>query len=544
MADNRIDPISYPSQTEYRGEKRKRSRSYDTLASDPKLPEKPEVSQAVPKKTGNIYQNPIAHWAATQFWPQEFGQYSVAMSERTSSKRKSDSTHRSDRLERLAENGIFMRTSALMQKSSKELCQNLLDHKRAPVRYTSFPRNKLPNVLERVQGLNESRVRRDVTPWVVPSAETLFFCGDLNIDYIGDEVDAEWTRCATMGSTRPKPDYVAGLLLSAFTKDEVQKLKNYASPPRPFLFTPDLSFPFLICEVKTGEQGLNKADRQNIHSASIAARAIIELYKAAFGSSNPERVSELYGKVLIFTVSHDNDRVCLYAHFAVLTSQNAEQPEFYRYLIAIFSLTANDGADSSAASDFVRNLYDKFAPEHRQRIKEAAAFLPGVGERTNLSFTASELALDEMTSQGNSQDIQSHDDSGFRTPSLPATVLLKKENQKLTEQMELQRSESLAQIDKLLEQMSQQREQMERQMEQQREQMERQMELQRSESHAQIGKLLEQMSQQREQMERQMEQQREQMERQMVQQREQMEQQKEQLHQQAEIISLLKHERR
>ncbi len=47
--------------------------------------------------------------------------------------------------------------------------------------------------------------------------------------YIRDEVDTAWIRCATIGSTRPKPDYAAGLFLSAFTKDEIQKLKNYAS---------------------------------------------------------------------------------------------------------------------------------------------------------------------------------------------------------------------------------------------------------------------------------------------------------------------------
>jgi len=54
-------------------------------------------------------------------------------------------------------------------------------------------------------------------------------------------------------------------------------------------------------------------------------------------------------------------------------------------------------------------------------------------------------------------------------PLLPASV--KKEVLILTEQMELQRSESHAQIGKLLEQMNQQREQMDRQMEEQRKQM-------------------------------------------------------------------------
>ena len=156
-------------------------------------------------------------------------------------------------------------------------------------------------VLERVQSLNEGWVQRDVTPWVVPSAEVLFYCGEVDANIIGDEVNAEWTRCATMGSTLgPKPDYAAGLLPSSFTEDEMLKLKNYASPSRPVFFTPDLCFPSLICEVKTGEQGLNKADRQNIQSASIAAKGVIELFKTAFGDDS-EQVKDLNGQVLVFT---------------------------------------------------------------------------------------------------------------------------------------------------------------------------------------------------------------------------------------------------
>ena len=268
-----------------------------------------------------------------------------------------------------------MKSSSLIQKSSKDLCHDLIEGDRQPTQHCLFPPEQLLTVLERVQGLNEGRIQRDVTPWVVPSAEVLFYCGELDANIIGDEVNAEWSRCATMGSTRPKPDYAAGLLPSAFTKDEIQKLRNYASPTRSVFFTPDLCFPFLICEVKTGEQGFNQADRQNIHSASIAVKGVIELFKTAFGD-NSERVKDLYGQVLVFTVSHDNDRVCLYGHYAVNTE--ADELQYYRYQIALISLSAQDGADKYMAYNFVRNVYDIFAPMHQKRIRDASALLTGI----------------------------------------------------------------------------------------------------------------------------------------------------------------------
>jgi len=367
------------------------------------------------------------------------------MNEVTPNKRKSESTHRSNRLERLAENGVFMKSSSLIQKSSKDLCHDLMKGDRQPTQHSPFPPEQLLEVLERVQGLNEARVQRDITPWVVPSAEVLFFCGELDANIIGDEVNAEWTRCATICSTRPKPNYVAGLLPSAFTKDEMQKLMNYASPPTPVFFTPELCFPFLIYEV---EQGLNKADRQNIHSASIAVKGVMELFKTAFGD-NSERVKDLYGQVLVFTVSHEHDKVCLYGHYAA--TSEADELQYYRYQIALISLSAKDGADKFVTYNFVRNVYDKFAPMHQQRIQDASALLPRIQERTNLFFSASELALEDTQSQSNSQDSQSQVGSDYKTPRLPASATHKKETIKLR-------------------QMERQREQMERQMEQQWEQ--------------------------------------------------------------------------
>ncbi len=47
-------------------------------------------------------ENPVAHWAASLYWPKDFLQRGANMTESNVSKRRSESTHRSDRLERLA----------------------------------------------------------------------------------------------------------------------------------------------------------------------------------------------------------------------------------------------------------------------------------------------------------------------------------------------------------------------------------------------------------------------------------------------------------
>ena len=379
------------------------------------------------------------------------------MGQENPSKRKSVSIYNSDRVERLAQNGIYMKTHALIQKTSKDLCFSFLEGHRTPGQYPCYPPEQVPNVLERIHGLN-GRLQRDIMPWVVPSAENLFFSGEITLDYIGEEIQADWTRCATMGGTRPKPDYTAGLLQTAFTKEEIGKLQNYASLERPFLFTPNLCFPFLICEAKTGQEGVDKADRQNIHSASIAVRAIIELYKAAFGTTHPDRINELYGQVLAFSVSHNNRLVNIYGHYAILSDDSTGKPEFYRLHIAMFGLAIRDGADRYKAYNFVRNVYEEFAPEHRKRIKDAVASLPALAERTGHSFAGSDLTLEETDSQQSSQVAGSQDDGVFRAPSELARLAK-------IRQMEQEKKESKKREEKL-EEMVQQMRQMKQQVEQ------------------------------------------------------------------------------
>ena len=482
------------------------------------------------------------------------------MLEKRPSKRKTKSTHHSQTVERMKAHGIFMNSSNSLQTASKNLCNSYLQQDSQIIKSSIFSFTQFSEVLERVQDVNEARIQRDVTPWVVPSAENLIICGELKNDYIGEELSAVWTRCAPMGSTRPKPDYTAGLIPTTFTSDEVSKLENYAQPTKPFRFTARICFPFLMCEAKSGESGLGTADRQNIHSASIAVKAIFTLYREAFGATSP-RVHQLYGQVLVFSVSHDHDRVTLVGHFATAEPDFTDGLKFHRHPLAVFSLSIGDGADRYRAYNFVRNIYEKFAPVHRERIKDAVAQLPKPAERTGLMFGVSEMSLDELDSQLDSQELlllQGDDDNDktFRKPGIPASSLRKV--MRLRERMERDKKESDNRIDRLLQQLELQRAQMERQskeskeqMEQQnkasREQMERQKKADREQMEQQIKADREQMERQkkadREQMEQQIKADREQMDRQREASREQMEKQrkesKEQLDQQGERIKEL-----
>lgn len=361
-------------------------------------------------------------------------------------RRKSETTHRSSVVRHLAEHGISMDSSDLIHKDSQKLCRELLKGKRTKVKTSIFTVKQFARALNRVRDLNECRVVRDVTPWIVPSAEILWLLDELKLDYIGDGLSTEWTRCIPMGSKKPKPDYIAALLKQAYTQEEIDKLENYTTSERLFWFTPELSFPFLICEAKPAAVGLNEADRQNIHSGSIAVRAIFMLYQEAFGQAAPHRVHELYGKILVFSISHNHDQVSLYGHFAVAESSSLK---FHRYLINLFSLTAQDGENQYTAYNFVQNVYEQFAPAHLKRIKDAAAHLPTPVQRTRPSFAASNTSVDEPDSEQDSQEAAFQGERQIMPPpSIPNTAereQLEAEREKLEaerEKLEAEREKS------------------------------------------------------------------------------------------------------
>lgn len=74
----------------------------------------------------------------------------------------------------------------------------------------------------------------------------------------------------------------------------------------------EMYFPLLTAEVECGNEALNIADRQNTHSAAVAANVIVELNRLV------SRQDELNQKILIFSISHDNEAVRMYGYYALI----------------------------------------------------------------------------------------------------------------------------------------------------------------------------------------------------------------------------------
>jgi hypothetical protein len=366
---------STASHKQPQSQKRKQLQLRDTCLDEQSPSDRSRVSPKSHEQVLEPPYDPVAYWAETTFWPKEFGEKGFQRNQRNyisihylSIVPPTFSMHHSEScIQEMAEYGIHMDGPDLMHNDSKDFCRKLLIGTRAP---RCYPVERFPEIVCHMSG-SKKRIQNFIMPWVIPSAEDLFFGGKADMEYLGDEAQEDWFKCEAMGSTRPMPDCAIGILPNkAFTEGHLRKLKSFATPANPFFFTDRVCFPFLLCEVATGAQGLAAADRKNAHSASIAARAIIELVKA--GSEAPH-VDQLYGKVLTFSISHDDRQAKLYGHYAVASGRPDGRPEFRRHHIGTYSIKSNE---MFTAYNFVRNIYETFAPIHRDRIKRAADCLP------------------------------------------------------------------------------------------------------------------------------------------------------------------------
>ncbi|KAL8919514.1 MAG: hypothetical protein Q9172_004943, partial [Xanthocarpia lactea] len=92
-------------------------------------------------------------------------------------------------------------------------------------------------------------------------------------------VDQSWIKSIPLIKVpRPQPDFAAVLRSSTFTSEQRQKLYpsigDWQTTSR-LVVTDEVYFPFLTSEVKCGNEALNIADRQNAHSAAVAANAVV-----------------------------------------------------------------------------------------------------------------------------------------------------------------------------------------------------------------------------------------------------------------------------
>lgn len=434
---------------------------------------------------------PLKHWAATGYWPflsDKMSQEDSGPSHKRSRTPSYSQGARDGDLPRayspafetiLANNGVFMdelKGRSRVCERSKDLCAALRQKPHPGPEYTAFPLSEFLSVWQHAQNRNEGRVYRDLTPVLVPSPALLSISGIQGLEMIAEEISVEWSKCKTLGGPKPKPDFALGISPTAFDDEEIAKLQNYASYDRPTRFTDNLYFPFLLCEVKCGLEGINRADRQNMHSASMAVRAIVELFE----SLGREEARKLDGETLVFSISHDNERSKVYGHLPITMGGKTT---FYRYPVASYVLNFDEILGWKPTRDLIMEIYYTIYPAHLRRIRDALAEMDD--PRKHSMRSGMSVEEDESLEVDNSAQ-SSQETVAFRKPDVPAS---KKHKGQVSDQLKLLQQQLDEQRKHNQEQMAEQRKQSQEQVEflkQQLKQSQEQMETQRKQSQEQI----------------------------------------------------------
>lgn len=256
-------------------------------------------------------------------------------------------------------------------EASERLCQTLLDSKQIIPQDTIFRDDIFDDTCERLRGKNEARIFKDCTPLIVPWAEAhALLSANRDLDIAIESVNEGWNNSNPITKPRPQPDYAIGFRRSAFSEDQLTKLQPFLGDPSSssyFMGTYYMHFPFFTCEVKCGSAGLDIADRQNLHSMTLAVRAIVELFRLV------NRAEELHREVLAFSVSHDNETVRIYGHFPVIEGTKIT---YWRYPLRKYDFTERKGMEKWTAYTFMKNVYDIWMQTHFKRICAAIDDLP------------------------------------------------------------------------------------------------------------------------------------------------------------------------
>jgi hypothetical protein len=308
----------------------------------------------------------------------------------------------------LSTKGSFMgKSSHGASDASKKTCRDLLSTHQEVPEDTMFRDDLFEEICEVIRNRNETRVIRDISQLIVPSAEVLAIRGNKHLRCLIESVNEGWNNSIPLTGTRPQPDYAVGFRREAFTEEQLGKLQPFVgelNDQSSFMATYYLYFPFLTCEIKCGAAALDVADRQNAHSMTLAVRAVVDLFRLV------KRDKELNRDIIAFSISHDHRSVRIYGHYPVV---EATKTTFYRHPIHTFDFTALEGKDKWTAYKFTKSVYNTWMPSHFKRLCSVIDMLPA-----DLNFDLSqqsELHFSEQT--GLSQDLPAlNTESGVSVP--------------------------------------------------------------------------------------------------------------------------------
>jgi hypothetical protein len=128
----------------------------------------------------------------------------------------------------LATKGSFIDKSDLgITDTSKSLCRILLEKEQTVPQDSLFRDDVFNKACRKIQDRNEARVVQDITRLIVPSAETLATYGATHLDPLIESVNKGWNSAEPFYGPRLQPDYSVRFGRSAFTDDQLEKLKPF-----------------------------------------------------------------------------------------------------------------------------------------------------------------------------------------------------------------------------------------------------------------------------------------------------------------------------
>ncbi|KAM3081539.1 hypothetical protein ACMFMG_004996 [Clarireedia jacksonii] len=237
------------------------------------------------------------------------------------------------------------------------------------------------------KGENESKVVLRISELIVPSAKVLADQGAQHLSIVRESANAYWvlsvpfinppgTGSGSRSGPRPQPDSAKAFDRDAFNKEQLRKLQPYLgdllTDMSYFAATFQMYFPFLTCEAKCGDGGLDIADRQNAYSQSVLLLGLYKLFQLA------GREQELHREINGFSVSHNDQHVRIYGHYLFI---NGNDVQIYRHLISAFIFApSGEGDQRWKAYKFVKNVYDLWLPKHFERLCTVIDVLPEVSD--------------------------------------------------------------------------------------------------------------------------------------------------------------------
>ncbi|KAJ5330568.1 hypothetical protein N7476_000351 [Penicillium atrosanguineum] len=266
--------------------------------------------------------------------------------------------------------GCFMRqSSAGPMPDDLALCERLLSQPIEPPNGTLFADKHITDFHNALQNRSEARLLVDLHPLIMPSAENQYIQGNQSLKNVIDGYNDPWLKTEPIYGPKPQPDHARGLKWSTFSESQRRKLGIKPDEKSPYTVREDMYFPYLTAEIKCGNQALELADRQNMHSMCIALRAVISLCQAA-GCTE-----EVHRRILGFSISHELEGFRVYAYYPELDDGKVS---FYRWPVAQTNIWAKE--NRWTCYRFVKNLDREFLPIHTHRLMRVLEGVPDPDE--------------------------------------------------------------------------------------------------------------------------------------------------------------------